>query len=80
MYIYWNSNYKYIYLKYLNSTQSGFVRWARWIVFIGIIVITITFGVLNLIARQNQIKVKFKRLSQGRFYKDSKEDVEMKRT
>jgi len=61
-------------------SQNSYVRWARWTVFIGIIVITIVFGFLNLIARQNQIKVKFKRLSQGRFYRDSKDDIEEKRT
>jgi len=68
----------YIYLKCFNSKQNNYVRWARWIISIGTLVVIVIFAFLNLSARQNQIKIKFKKLSQGRFNKYSKDDEGIK--
>lgn len=58
--------------------QNNYVRWARWIISIGTLVVIVIFAFLNLSARQNQIKIKFKKLSQGRFNKYSKDDEGIK--
>jgi hypothetical protein len=45
-------------------SYNNIVRYTRWIVFFGMIALIIFFAIMNLIKRQNQIKIRFKRLSQ----------------
>jgi len=59
--------------------QNNYVIVTRWVVFIGIIVTTVIFSMINIASRQNQIKAKFKRLSQGRFSNTSRDDLEMRK-
>ncbi|ORX76499.1 L domain-like protein [Anaeromyces robustus] len=60
-------------------SYNNYVRFTRWIVFIGIIVIIVVFGIINLVIRQNKIKSRIKRLSQRRLLRESRSRTQMRK-